>query len=139
MVPSLRPTLLAVTFSGPASATRLPNGNTLIGDALNSRVVEVDQDDVIVWQYFTNTEYREYRRSEACGRLSSQNGSTLISNQLNNEVLQVNETTDILQSYGLPLSNGTNIGYDLRSTQLGLYNVFNAKVLGDCLGLTATH
>jgi outer membrane protein assembly factor BamB len=38
-------------LSEPSSATRLPNGNTLIADAGNQRVIEVDMLSAQVWQY----------------------------------------------------------------------------------------
>jgi hypothetical protein len=44
------------TVSGVAFASRLPSGNTLITDSNNSRIVEVDPSDNVVWQYFTNTD-----------------------------------------------------------------------------------
>src|SRR5713101_7242105 len=43
------------TVSGVAFASRLPNGNTLLTDSNNSRIVEVDSNDSPVWEYFTNT------------------------------------------------------------------------------------
>jgi len=35
----------------PRDADRLPNGHTLITDSLNFRVIEVDEDGEVVWQY----------------------------------------------------------------------------------------
>ncbi|MEF8773557.1 MAG: arylsulfotransferase family protein [Halobacteriales archaeon] len=39
-------------FNWPRDADRLPNGNTLITDSLNHRVVEVTPQGRIVWEYF---------------------------------------------------------------------------------------
>ena len=39
-----------------AFASRLKNGDTLLTDAGNSRVVEVDASDNIVWQYAPDTD-----------------------------------------------------------------------------------
>ncbi len=43
-------------------------------------------------------------------------------------------------SYGLPLAGGgaigNNVGYDLHTTQKGLYSPYDAKVVGDYTGLT---
>lgn len=39
----------------PCGAHRLDNGNTLIADSLNQRVIEVDEDGKIVWLYDTGT------------------------------------------------------------------------------------
>jgi len=98
------------TVSVVAFASRLGNGHTLLTDAGNSRAVEVDAND------------------------------TLISDQFNNRVIRVNSTGGIVASYGLPLAGGgpigNNVGYDLHSTQNGLYSPYDAKVVGDYTGLT---
>jgi len=39
-------------FNWPRDADRLPNGNTLITDSLNHRVVEVTPEGEIVWEYY---------------------------------------------------------------------------------------
>ena len=39
-------------FNWPRDADRLPNGNTLVTDSLNHRVVEVTPDGEIVWEYY---------------------------------------------------------------------------------------
>jgi hypothetical protein len=39
--------------SGVAFASRLENGHTLITDSNHSRIVEIDEDKHVVWQYFT--------------------------------------------------------------------------------------
>jgi len=72
----------------------------------------------------------------------------LISDQFNNRVIRVSHAKQIVASYGLPLTgtvlpslaSGTvilnNVGYDLQSTQKGLYSPYDAKVVGDYTGLT---
>ena len=40
------------TFNWPRDADRLPNGNTLVVDSLNHRVVEVTPEGRIVWEYY---------------------------------------------------------------------------------------
>ncbi len=42
-------------LSGAAFASRLEDGNTLITDSNNSRIVEVTPGGKVVWQYVTNT------------------------------------------------------------------------------------
>jgi hypothetical protein len=42
----------------------------------------------------------------------------------------------IVADYGLPLDDGNNIGYDLNTTQKGLYAPYDAKIIGDYTGLT---
>jgi len=68
------------------------------------------------------------------------NGDTLISDQFNNRVIRVNQAKVIVASYGLPLAGGgsigNNVGYDLHTTQKGLYSPYDAKVVGDYTGLT---
>lgn len=44
------------TEGAVAFASRLENGDPLLTDAGNSRAVEVDTNDVVVWKYFTNTD-----------------------------------------------------------------------------------
>ncbi|WP_255151170.1 aryl-sulfate sulfotransferase [Halorarius halobius] len=39
-------------FNWPRDADRLPNGNTLVTDSLNHRVVEITPDGEIVWEYY---------------------------------------------------------------------------------------
>ena len=67
-------------------------------------------------------------------------GDTLISDQFNNRVIRVNPAGQIVASYGLPLAGGdaigNNVGYDLQTTQKGLYSPYDAKVIGDFTGLT---
>ena len=68
------------------------------------------------------------------------NGDTLISDQFNNRVIRVNSAGQIVADYGLPLAGGgaigNNVGYDLHTTQKGLYAPYDAKVVGDYTGLT---
>ena len=39
------------TLQWPRDADRFPNGNTLITDSRNSRVIETDRNGSVVWQY----------------------------------------------------------------------------------------
>jgi hypothetical protein len=140
-----------------AFASRLPNGNTLLTDAGNARIVEVDANDLVVWQYFTTNA----ASTDGAGDLSVAapqptralrlaNGDTLISDQLNNRVIRVNPSGTIVADYGLPLPAGggtfsggsagiligNNVGYDLNTTQGGLYSPYDAKIIGDYTGIT---
>jgi len=124
------------TLGACAFASRLPNGNTLLTDATNNRIVEVDRNDHIVWQYVTNTDYRSIAAPKPSRGLRLKNGDTLISDQYNNRVIKINQTTRIDDYYGLPLNSGTNIGYNLLTTQLGLYAPHDAKIIGDYTGIT---
>ena len=123
-----------------AFASRLDNGDTLLTDAGNSRIVEVDANDNVIWQYFTDTDPFSVPAPLPTRAVRLHNGDTLISDQFNNRVIRVNMAKQIVASYGLPLAGGdpigNNVGYDLHTTQNGLYSPYDAKVVGDYTGLT---
>jgi hypothetical protein len=123
-----------------AFASRLENGDTLLTDSGNARIVEVDANDNVVWQYFTGTDSNSVAAPLPTRAVRLHNGHTLISDQFNNRVIEVNMKGKIMASYGLPLAGGgaigNNIGYDLKTTQKGLYSPYDAKVVNDYTGLT---
>jgi hypothetical protein len=138
------------TVGAVAFSSRLATGNTLLTDAGGSRAVEVDAGDNVVWEYFTNDPAGV---PTPPGPLPTRavrlrNGDTLISDQFNNRVIRVNHAKQIVASYGLPLTgsvlpslgSGTvianNVGYDVHTTQDGVYSPYDAKVVGDYTGLT---
>jgi len=129
------------TVNTVAFASRLDNGHTLLTDAGNSRAVEVDANDNIVWQYATDTDPLSIPAPLPTRAVRLRNGDTLISDQFNNRVIRVNLAKQIVASYGLPLAGGTgaigiNVGYNLHTTQKGLYSPYDAKIVGDYTGLT---
>lgn len=124
------------TLGAVAFASRLPNGHTLLTDAGNSRAVEVNANDQVVWQYFTDTDPLSIAAPLPTRAIRLRNGDTLISDQFNNRVIQVNMARQIVADYGLPLDDGNNVGYDLTTTQNGLYAPYDAKIIGDYTGLT---
>ena len=131
----------ATNSVGPvAFASRLRNGDTLLTDAGNSRAVEVDANDVPVWQYFTDTDPKSVVAPLPTRAVRLRNGDTLISDQFNNRVILVDPDGSIDADYGLPLDGGgpigNNVGYDLHTTQNGMYSPYDAKVVGDYTGLT---
>lgn len=119
-----------------AFASRLPNGDTLLTDTSNAHIVEVNASDEIVWDYFTDTESNSIGAPLPTRAVRLKNGDTLISDQFNNRVIQVNMAKKIVADYGLPLENGNNVGYSLRTTQKGLFAPYDAKIIGDYTGLT---
>jgi hypothetical protein len=123
-----------------AFASRLENGDTLLTDTSKSRAVEVDANDVIVWQYATDTNTMSIATPLPTRAVRLHDGDTLISDQFNNRVIRVSLAGEIVASYGLPLAGGgaigNNVGYDLHTTQKGLYAPYDAKVVGDYTGLT---
>jgi hypothetical protein len=128
------------TVNTVAFASRLENGHTLLTDAGHSRAVEVDANDKFVWEYVTNTDTNSVAAPLPTRAVRLRNGDTLISDQFNNRVIRVNHAKAIVASYGLPLAGGgaigNNVGYDLHTTQQGLYSPYDAKVVGDYTGLT---
>ena len=123
-----------------AFASRLSNGDTLLTDAGNARIVEVDANDVPVWQYQINTSSPSVAAPLPTRAVRLRNGDTLISDQFNNQVIRIDSGENLLVTYGLPLAGGdtigNNVGYDLHTTQKGLYSPYDAKVVGDYTGLT---
>jgi hypothetical protein len=145
------------TVNTLAFASRLPNGDTLITDAGNARIVEVNAEDHVVWQYFTTNNApnspagsMSVAAPQPTRAIRLADGDTLISDQLNNRVILVNHAGKVLADYGLPLPPdggtfsggsagiliGDNVGYNLYSTQAGLYSPYDAKIIGDYTGLT---
>jgi len=132
------------TVSILAFSSRLPNGDTLLTDSGNARVVEVDANDNIVWEYDINTGLPSIAAPLPTRAIRLANGDTLISDQFNNQVIRVNMAGTTVATYGLPLAGGpvnpypfgNNFGYDLHTTQNGLYSPYDAKIVGDYTGLT---
>ena len=79
----------------PISAQRLPNGNTLIGDAQLGKVIEVDKDRKVVWTYaspdLANMRMRNSRRLPG--------GTTLISVEAAGKIIEVNPAGEIVWSF----------------------------------------
>jgi hypothetical protein len=129
------------TINTLAFASRLQNGHTLLTDSGNARIVEVNNQDKVVWEYFTDTDPKSVAAPLPTRAVRLHDGNTLISDQFNNRVILVDHAKRIRASYGLPLDGGSaignNVGYDLFSTQKGLYSPYDAKVIGDYTGLTA--
>jgi hypothetical protein len=129
-----------MTVGAVAFASRLDDGDTLLTDSGNSRAVEVDGNDHVVWQYVTDTNALSVAAPMPTRAIRLRNGDTLISDQFNNRVIRVNHAGQIVASYGLPLAGGgaigNNVGFDLHTTQKGLYSPYDAKIVGDYTGLT---
>ena len=123
------------TVSGVAFASRLPNGNTLLTDSNNNRIVEVDPSDTVVWQYVTNTDPGSNPNPLPTRAVRLQNGNTIISDQFNDRVIVVDPAGDIVASYG----NLNVQGYGVDNTSQGLFAPYDAKVIGDYTGITPPH
>lgn len=116
------------TVSGAAFASRLPNGDTLISDANNNRIVEVNANDIVVWQYVTNTGPGSNPNPAPTRGIRLRNGDTLISDQFNNRVIEVTHAGNIVFQQGM-----TNVGGNGFNQLNGPYD---AKQIGDFTGLT---
>ena len=128
------------TLGACAFASRLENGDTLLTDTGKARAVEVDAHDTVVWQYATGTMPGSIASPLPTRAVRLANGDTLISDQFNNRVIRVSQAGQIVAWYGLALAGGgaigNNVGYDLHTSQKGLYSPYDAKVIGDYTGLT---
>ena len=97
-------------LSIPDDADRLPNGNTLITDTGNNRIIEVTTDGTIVWEYATGINV-----PKSAHRLT--NCNTLIADGYNNRVIEVTTDGTIVWEYSLGdnpleanrLSNGNTL------------------------------
>jgi hypothetical protein len=93
--PPLADASSAQALNSPNSAQRLANGNTLIADENNSRVIEVDTttSGKIIWQYPANPAAQFLNIAAFASRLP--NGNTLISDSGNSRVIEVTQTLDV--------------------------------------------
>ena len=123
--------------SGVAFASRLKNGHTLITDSNHNRIVEVDQDKNVVWEYFTchgagcNLPRGTGPAPTRAVRL--RHGHTLISDQYNHRVIEVNHAKKIVHTFG----KLDSLGYNTENVaDGGLNSPYDAKAVGDYTGLT---
>jgi outer membrane protein assembly factor BamB len=123
--------------SGVAFASRLKNGNTLITDSNHNRIVEIDGNKKVVWEYFT-CNGSGCNLSRGSGPLPTRavrlkNSHTLISDQYNHRVIEVNHGKQIVRTFG----KLGDLGYNTDSVaDGGLNSPYDAKRIGDYTGLT---
>jgi len=88
----------------PVQATYLPNGNILITDQVNERIIEVTRHHHIVWQYgktgTSGAGFNELNNPNSAELLA--NGDVLIADENNNRVIEVNHSHQIIWQYGSP-------------------------------------
>ena len=77
----------------PTEVERLPNGNTLITDSKNHRVIEVTPKKEIVWTY----QMEKHGHLYEADRLP--NGNTLISVQQRFQVIEVDQGGNLVWSF----------------------------------------
>ncbi|MBC7545461.1 MAG: hypothetical protein H7338_22260 [Candidatus Sericytochromatia bacterium] len=88
-------------LSSPRAAVRLANGNTLIADAGNHRLIEVAPDQELVWEWQDPT---GLGLPTSCQRLSD--GSTLMADWSNHVVLEIAPDNAVAWRYGMPRTLG---------------------------------
>lgn len=93
----------------PVQNTYLPNGDVLIADQGNQRVIEVNPDLQIVWQQgmtgVAGSKFNQLNNPNSAELL--ENGDILIADESNNRVIEVNRHHAIVWQYGGP--NGTQL------------------------------
>jgi hypothetical protein len=119
------------TASGVAFASRLDNGDTLITDSNNNRIVEVDRHDNVVWQYFTNARPGTNQDPLPTRAVRLRNGNTLISDQFNDQVIEITMSKVIVAGYGTI----NDPGYS-PSTTSQINAPYSAYVIDDYTGMT---
>jgi hypothetical protein len=83
------------------SAQRLANGNTVIADNGLMKVIEIDKDQKIVWEFeVPNNNKRKTPTMRQVRRLD--NGNTLISASTEDKVIEVSPDKKIVWSYEVP-------------------------------------
>ncbi|MEZ5355717.1 MAG: alpha/beta hydrolase fold domain-containing protein [Bryobacteraceae bacterium] len=94
----------------PLAAQRLPNGNTLIGDARAGRVIEVDPAKKIVWEYkspdLANMRMRNATRTAA--------GTTLIAVEAEAKLIEVDRAGKIVWQWQAPEGDKRRLYLGLR-------------------------
>ncbi len=84
---------------GPHNADRLPNGNTIVADSRNDRILEIDPQGNIVWRYppFPFLDPLQWPRDADV----LDNNDVLIADSLNGRVLEITRQGEIVWEFGL--------------------------------------
>jgi outer membrane protein assembly factor BamB len=94
----------------PVQNTYLPNGDILITDQGNQRVIEVNREQQIVWQQgmtgVAGALYNQLNNPNSAELLA--NGNILIADESNNRVIEVTRAHNIVWHYGGPNSSKLN-------------------------------
>jgi hypothetical protein len=98
-------------LNAPVAARRLPDGDVLIADQGNNRILEVTPAKTVVWQYPSDL--------DASGALSGPNsaerlasGNTLIADEGNNRVIEVDQAGNLVWQYPAAGADASSpIGY----------------------------
>jgi len=116
------------SLNGPSFACRLEDGNTLITDSGNNRILEIDCRGRTVMEFFTSKQSGSVADPLATRAVRLDNGNTLISDQFNHQVIEIDSASNVVFVAGNigAAGNGSN--------QLNC--PCDAKAIGDYTGLT---
>ena len=106
----------------------MPNGDALISDSNNNRIVEVHGKDHVVWRYTTNLQAGSNSAPTPTRAVRLRNGDMLISDQFNDRVIEINKAGHIVFQQGV--LNVPDDGFNQ------LNGPHDAKRIGDFTGLT---
>ncbi|HUY12662.1 MAG TPA: hypothetical protein VMX16_03390 [Terriglobia bacterium] len=115
-------------LNGAAFASRICNGDTVITDSNNNRVLEVDSSGNVVSTYYTNTQPGSVTNPLPTRAIRLCGGNTLISNQFDGQVIEIDPQQNIVLALGKIGVNGHGPGE--------LNGPYDAKVIGDFTGIT---
>jgi len=112
-------------LNGPHNADRLSDGNTIIADSNNNRVLEVDSAGGIVWEYDpSGGDGLSWPRDADV----LDNGNVLIADSWNGRVVEVNESGDEVWEYSISVIGTMSQPYE--ADQLD-----NGNMLISCPGM----
>ena len=83
----------------PVQSTGLPNGDVMITDQGNNRIIEVNRQGRIVWQYPGSNNNPDDQLNSPNSAELLPNGNILISDENNNRVIEVTRTHIIVHTY----------------------------------------
>jgi len=92
-------------LSVPVFAVQLPNGDVLITDQGNNRVIEVNSTRQIVWSYGPASGPGSLKNPNSAELLT--NGNVLVADQNDNRVIEVNQAGDMVWQYGQGLQTAS--------------------------------
>ena len=83
-----------------AFASRLPGHRTLIVDSGNNRILTIDRNGNVLFQYATNTETGSNPNPNPTGAVAAHNGHYLIADQFNDRVILISHSGEVVWQYG---------------------------------------
>jgi hypothetical protein len=111
-------------------AELLPNGHILIADENNNRIIEVNRDHKVVWQYGSPSDTTTLNGAAIASRLP--NGHTLITDSNDNRVVEVTLDKDVVWSYVTDIRPGSMANpLPTRAVRLGNGNTLISDQFND--------